>query len=343
MKTSPSHLKSGVILFWLLSLAPAEAQQLNLVAAATNFLNSLDDQQKALTQFEFTDVERFDWHYIPKSRLGITFHELTPGQRDAALELLRVSVSGQGFAKATAIMQLDSVLKALEGRPADDHFRDPLNYHFSVFGTPSNTDPWGWRLEGHHLSLNFCSLDGQIGSATPTFYGSNPATIPRGPERGKMILKQESDLGFTLVNSLTANQRKEAMIADSAPPDMITKNDRSVGMLSPRGIPYSHLTDDQKRTFMNLLNVYLGNYEFGFADRFLEKIKKAGIDSLSFGWAGSLQPGAGHYYRIESPVLLIEFDNTQNDANHIHTVVRDLTNDWGGDILREHYALEHGK
>jgi hypothetical protein len=316
-------------------------QEKLIVSKANDFLNLLDDSQAAKARFKMGDEERFNWHYIPRERNGIPLKELTDKQRQAALAMLKICLSEQGLQKANNIMALENVLRQVESRGADDTYRDPLNYSVTIFGNPAADSLWGWRLEGHHISLNFSSADGIIVSATPTFWGSNPATVRSGRDAGKQVLKQEADLGFTLVNSLDPNQLKAALMSQKAPGDIITGNQRQVSLQEFKGIAFSDMKENQKKLLLQLLNVYVKNYQFGFAKRLMDKIDKAGIENLSFAWAGSLQPGAGHYYRIQGPMLLIEFDNTQNNANHVHTVVRDLTNDFAGDILREHYEKEH--
>lgn len=319
----------------------ALAQEKVIASRATEFLNLLDESQATKARYPLDDEERFNWHYIPRQRNGIPLKELTEKQRQAALALLKASLSDQGFQKAGNIMALENVLRELESRGQDNTYRDPLNYSVTIFGNPDPQNTWGWRLEGHHISLNFCSTEGIIASATPTFWGSNPATVRAGRYTGKQVLKQEMDLGFTLVNSLDAAQLKSALVSEKAPGDIITGNHRTADLLEPKGLSYNEMKENQKKLLMQLLNVYVKNYEFGFAKRFMNKIEKAGIGNLSFAWAGSLQPGAGHYYRIQGPMLLIEYDNTQNNANHVHSVVRDLTDDFAGDILREHYEKEH--
>jgi hypothetical protein len=189
--------------------------------------------------------------------------------------------------------------------------------------------------------MNFSSLDNRIESSTPSFFGSNPGIVMQGADRGKQVLKAEEDLGFSLANALTPSQLKTALVSDMAFPEILSSNVRKALPLDPKGLMYSDMNGPQKDLFMKLLNVYVNNYELGFSHKLMEKIRKAGIENLSFAWAGSLKPGAGHYYRIQGPTLLIEFDNTQNNANHVHTAVRDLTNDFGEDILREHYEKDH--
>lgn len=327
----------------LTMLAGPNAQTPDHMVQASKFLATLDDSLKARAVYTYDDSERFNWWFVPRSRNGLSFHDMNPAQRAAAMSLLKASLSGQGYQKASGILALEAILRDVEGRGANDSYRDPQNYYFTFFGTPSADEPWGWRIEGHHLALNFTSLKGAIEASTPSFMGANPAVVPRGAERGKQVLKQETDLGFILVNSLSKDQLKTARFSDTAPSEIISGNDRNASMLEPKGISYRELNDDQKKIFLQLLEVYVKNYQLGFSTKLMARIRKAGIENLSFAWAGSMQPGAGHYYRIQGPMLLIEYDNTQNNANHVHTVVRDLTNDFAEDILREHYQKEHNK
>lgn len=319
------------------------AQKANLVRTANTFLSSLPTDLRAKAQYELSDDERLNWHYIPKERNGVPLRELNTVQRNAALDLLRSSLSLQGFQKATAIMALENVLIEVENRGPNDTFRDPLNYYFTIFGNPSKDSPWGWRFEGHHIALNFSSSNNRIESSTPSFFGSNPGIVLQGKEKGKQVLKEETELGHKLVNALTAKQLETALISETPLPEIVSANSRKAMPLNPGGLSYAAMTDQQKDMLMKLLEVYVQNYELGFSHKLMEKIQKAGIEKLSFAWAGSLKAGEGHYYRIQGPMLLIELDNTQNNANHVHSVVRDLTNDFGEDILREHYEKEHTK
>jgi hypothetical protein len=325
----------------LIILQSATAQTGSLASKANAFLSMLNDDQSAKARYPFEDEERYNWHFVPRERNGISFNDLDEKQRQAALALLKASLSEQGFQKANNIMALENILREVENRPADDKYRDPLNYYVTIFGNPEEKNIWGWRLEGHHISINFSTADGLIASSTPTFWGSNPAIVRSGRNTGRQILKSETDLGFTLVNSLDMKQMKVAVVSTKAPSDIITGNQRKAELDEAKGLPYTDMNEQQKKLFMQLLNVYVRNYQMGFAKRLMDKIEKAGIENLSFAWAGSLQPGAGHYYRIQGPMLLIEYDNTQNNANHVHTVVRDLTNDFAEDILKEHYEKEH--
>ncbi len=306
---------------------------------ANNFLKSLSAGQKEKTQFAFTDDERYNWHYIPKERKGITLNELSSDQKKKAMDLLHSALSDNGFNKATAIMELETVLKAVENRPANDNHRDPGNYHFSIFGNPATDSIWGWRFEGHHVAFNFSSENNKLVSGTPGFLGSNPAIVLSGPEKGKQILKDETELGFALLNSLNEKQLSTTIINTTSPEEIITAASRKAIISDPKGILYSELNSSQQKIFMQLLSMYIHRYTKLLAADMMHDIESAGLNNLRFAWAGAKQPGPGnpHYYRIQGPTIIIEYDNTQNNANHVHSVVRDLKHDFGGDELLEHY------
>jgi len=327
--------------FLILLSSNAFSQKADLVKKANDFLASLTPELKAKAQYTFKDDERLNWNFVPIARNGVPLKDLNEVQHKNAMDLLKLSVSAQGFQKATAIMALENVLREVEGRGSDDTYRDPSNYYFTIFGTPSKDTPWGWRFEGHHIAMNFSSLNNRIESSTPSFFGSNPGIVRQGKDKGKQVLKEETELGYALVNALSTDQLKTALISDTPLPEIVSSNKREATLLDPKGLSYTAMTDAQKGMLMKLLDVYVDNYELGFSNKLMEKIRKAGIENLSFVWAGSLKTGEGHYYRIQGPMLLIEMDNTQNNANHVHSVVRDLTNDFGGDILREHYEKDH--
>ena len=268
--------------------------------------------------------------------------EMSESQRAAAMDLLKATLSEQGSQKAIAIMQLEIILKELEKSPKENERRDPLKYYFSIFGKPSLTTVWGWRIEGHHVSLNFTSNGKKVVSGTPLFMGTNPGIVPSGDHKGYQIQKDEANLAFELLNSFDEEQLKKAIYSKTAPYEMITENSKKVGLLKDEGISLNELNGDQQKMLIKLISVYVKNYPYGFADEFMRKIEKAGLDKIKFAWSGDkVYGGIGHYYRIQNDVLLIEYDNVQNQANHLHTVVRDLTNDFGEDILRNHYLKEH--
>ena len=330
-------------LLMVLCSIPARAQDLSL--KANTFLNSLSDELRAETHFSLSDDERFNMNFVPIDRKGPSFHDFNAKQRQAALDLLKASLSSQGYVKTTEIMSLEKVLyelgdpeqKMSDGRP----YRDPLNYHLCIFGAPAPENFWGWRFEGHHISLNFTASEGKLVSSTPTFFGSNPGIVRSTSQKGKEVLKKETDLGFALISSMSEEQLKITRFSDAAPREIITGNKRKVETIEPLGISYSDLSENQKRVFEQLVNLYIDNYESEFASGLKQKLIAEGMEKLHFAWAGSLMAGQGHYYRIQGDFLIIEYDNVQNNANHVHTAVRDLTNDYGEDLLKSHYKKHH--
>ncbi len=319
------------------------AQDLHLKANV--FLNSLSDDIRSKAHFTMKDPERYNIQFVPIARKGASFHDFNDEQKELALELLRASLSREGFRKSTEIIELEKVLIVVENNknkmPDGSPMRDPLKYYVWIFGDPSNNNFWGWRFEGHHLSLSFTSNDNQIVSSTPSFFGSNPAIVDVKGFDHQEVLKLETDLGFKLVNSLNMEQLAVARFSDTAPEEIITRNNKTVEHIEPSGISFSQFEDKQKEIFLDLLNVYIDNYEAGYSEILRKRIQLAGVENLAFAWAGSLQPGAGHYYRIQGPMLLIEYDNIQNNANHVHSAVRDLSNDFAEDLLKAHYQESH--
>jgi len=307
--------------------------------AANKFLATLSPEQKAKVQFHFDEEERWNWHFIPRDRKGIALKELNDAQRKGVMNLLHTALSDTGFEKTNAIIQLEGILRVVEGRAENDEYRDQGKYYLSIFGNPSANSIWGWRFEGHHISLNFSSKDNRLVSATPNFFGANPAIVLSGPEKGKEVLKDETELGFELLHSLEATQKEKAIIDVKAPADIITGASRKAMINDQQGIHYNELNSGQQKIFMQLLSLYIHRYTNAFAMSMMDEITSAGLNNLRFAWAGAQQPGPGnpHYYRIQGPTLIIEYDNTQNNANHVHTVVRDLKHDFGGDELLEHY------
>ncbi|HJS54561.1 MAG TPA: DUF3500 domain-containing protein, partial [Chitinophagaceae bacterium] len=279
------------------------------------------------------------WNYIPRSRKGLTLNEMNDQQIKAAFGLLRTALSDTGFNKTNSIIQLENVLREVESRSSHDTYRDPGNYAVSIFGNPATDAIWGWRLEGHHIAFNFSSRDNRLVSGTPGFLGSNPAVVLSGSEKGKYILKDEAGLGFALLHSLNKEQKNKAIVSNEAPGEILTAASRHAMINDPKGILYNELNSSQQQIFMQLLSIYIHRYTRSFAEVMMKEIEEAGLNDLRFAWAGDQQPGIGHphYYRIQGPAIIIEYDNIQNNANHIHTVIRDLKNDFGGDELLKHY------
>jgi len=339
-------------------VAPAGSAELaklstEMADAANKLLASLTPEQKAAASFEFgpldmdaaidkKDNERLNWHFIPKPRKGLTMKIMTPEQRELAKTLLRTGLSDKGADRLYSIMSLEEVLKAMEAGPPKTPARDPENYFWSLFGKPGDTAaPWGWRVEGHHFSSNFTVSNGKSAAAGPVFYGTNPAEVRQGPKKGLRVLAEEEDMGRALVKSLSAEQMKKALISATAPKDVITVADKRVKMDKIEGLSFGELTDAQKASLTQLVDLYISRLRPEMAKDDVARIHAAGTDKVCFAWAGETEPNKPHYYRIHGPTFLIEYDDTQNEANHIHTVWRDLQNDFGGDLLKKHYAESH--
>lgn len=308
-----------------------------MVAAAETFLALLDDAGREKASMPLDSEERVNWNFVPLARQGLPLKEMTLEQRVAAHALLRSVLSSSGYLKATSIMQLEEVLFVLENNAAH---RDREMYYVSVFGTPSMDEPWGWRFEGHHLSLNYTSVGDELTAVTPAFLGSNPAEIRSGPMTGLRVLAAEEDLARDLMIALDPQQRTRALIMEDAPRDILTSNARRVELGEPEGLPASAMNDEQRAILLRIIDEYAYNLRPELADAHLDRIRAAGVERLHFAWAGSLEPGERHYYRVHGPNVLFEYDNTQNNANHVHSVWRDLDNDFGDDMLRRHY-LQH--
>jgi hypothetical protein len=308
-----------------------------MTAAAEAFLEALDSDARARASFDFDADERLRWHFIPVEmfeRHGIMLKDLDAGQRERALALLRSGLSQRGYMTATQVMELEDVLLALEG--GGRFARDRDEYLLAVFGAPGDGATWGWRFEGHHISLHFTIVDGSVAVSSPAFVGANPAEVREGPQAGRRVLGDREDAARTLLEALDAGQRARATIDAEAPRDIVTGSEVDIDPLSPVGIPASDLTESQRRLLMDLVEVYAGMMTEDIAERRLGLLRDAGIGLVTFAWAGGYQRGEPHYYRVQGPTFLIEYDNTQNDANHIHSVWRDFDGDFGRDLLREH-------
>ncbi len=315
----------------------------SMVEAANHLLQLTPADQQTTLTFSFEDEERTNWNFVPMpgKRKGMPLKAMSDDQRLAVHALLQSALSGKGYLKATAVHQLERILADIEQNPT---YRDPELYYLTLFGAPSIETPWGWRFEGHHLSLNFSSVDNQV-AVMPAFIGANPAEVRSGQFFGLRVLHEETDVARTLVYSLSDAQRSTAIIATSAPRDIITGNRREAVLEQYEGIRYSDMDLHQQQLLRSLIDVYATNLESALAAAQLERIETAGYENIYFAWAGSLQQNEAHYYRVHGPTLLIEYDNTQNNANHIHSTWRDLTNDFGRDLLRKHYdesSTDHG-
>lgn len=309
-----------------------------LVEAAKAFVASLRAELRERCVMAFESPERETWLFVPGRRAGVTIKEMNAQERRAAHAMLRAALSAHGYLKTTAIMELDDVLRELGGGAS----RDPELYYFAMFGEPSRDRPWGWRVEGHHVSLHFSSVDGEVVSVTPAFLGANPAEVQDGRRAGLRVLAREEDLGFALLESLTAEQRRVCVFSERSPRDIV---------LSPRvgfetlgdtvGVRASELGVEQLGLLRLLLAEYTGNYASNTAERMSERMYEGGLEGIRFAWAGSGRRGDPWYYRITGETFIIEACNFQDGANHVHTVWHDLRNDFGREVLARHVREGH--
>jgi Protein of unknown function (DUF3500) len=316
-----------------------EPARASMAHAATAFIAALEPRQRQAATFPFDHEERRNWHYVPRGRKGLPFKDMSPAARAAAHELMKASLSGVGYAKAVNVVRLEAVLHQLE--TLGGFLRDPGKYYVSVFGAPEAARRWGWRLEGHHLSLNFTLVPGGGVAVTPAFFGANPAEVRAGPHRGLRTLADEQDLAVALARGIEASQGGRLVIAAESLGDIVSGPGRDDSLKTPAGVALGELGGDQQALALRLIETYARNMRSEIAEEELRRMREAGIERVHFAWAGPIDPGQPHYYRLHGPTLLIEYDNTQNSANHIHSVWHDPRNDFGADLLRAHYQRGH--
>ncbi|WP_395714874.1 DUF3500 domain-containing protein [Reyranella sp.] len=305
-----------------------------IAGQANRFLASLDDEQRKQVLIAFDSGNRLDWHYIPRSRSGLSLGEMKAAQAEAARALFATVLNQRGLEMLDGVRLLEGVLREQQGS-----FRDPGRYYVSVFGTPGRF-PWGWRFEGHHLSLNVAlPAAGQI-SATPFFLGAHPATVRDGRHKGFRLLGAAEDLARQVMASLDDAQRRSALIANRSFGEIVASPQREQDLGQPRGLELSAMGAAQRARVEALMDHFLGTLAPDLLAAQKRRVMEQGVERLRFAWAGSLVPGDAHYFRVHGPVTLIEHDNTQNGANHIHSVWRDLAADFGRDALADHYRQQ---
>ena len=327
-----------------LAMAQSETPPLAAVAvkmreSAEHLLATLPERQRAAAMRPFGDSDRVDWHYTPRSRNGVALKELDAQGRDAVHALLKEALSATGYRKVVNIVELELVLRELE---TFGLMRDPERYHLTIYGTPGATAAWGWRFEGHHVSLNFTIGGDSIAVDAPSFLGANPAKVPRGPKAGLRVLAAEEDEARALLTSLTEAQRGEAVFEARTYGDIVTSNAAKVDPLQAVGLSAAAMTETQRAQLLKLVEVYAATFEPTLAQARMARVGEGGVDNIRFGWAGSTERGRQHYYRVQGPLFLIEYDASQDGGNHVHTVWRDFTGDFGRDLLREHYENAKG-
>lgn len=335
---------AGILFAQSLLAQQAQVELSEAIVAASNlFVSGLDAEQRAKASFDFNDEERLNWHFIPRARAGVTLKELTPKQLRSARELLQTLFSAKGFQKTENVRDLENVLAVLE--PNGPFVRDPDLYYLTVFGTPSMLGAWGIRYEGHHLAFNWTFIEGTGIASTPQFFGSNPAEVRGGEKQGTRVLAAEEDMGRQLLKSLNEMQRSEAVLSGDAPRDIFSAAQKEITALEDVGISYEQLNLQQQEMLLAIIMEVASTQAEVVASERLRTIMADGIDAVKFAWIGGFERGDAHYYRIQGASFLIEYDNTQNDANHVHLVWRDFDGDFGRDLIRLHYdavAVEHG-
>ena len=334
-------LACATVLLVLASSAYAHDANVDMAKAANAFLASLTPEQKSRATLPFESEakgERVSWHYVPRERKGLALKDMTEPQRALAKALLKTGLSDDGLAKAEAIQSLEEILRVME-KAAAGH-RDREKYYVSVFGIPGGKDPWAWRWEGHHQSFNYTSVDDAAPSMTPSFFGSNPGEVGDGDSKGLRVLGAEEDLGRALVKSLTAEQRQTAVILTEAPNDILN-SPRRPDPTRPEGLAAAEMSAEQQVALVKIIKEYLFRCRTDVAAEEFAKIEKAGLGSVYFAWAGGLERGQPHYYRVQNSEFVLEYDNTQNDANHVHSIWREFDGDFGADLLRQHVSEGH--
>jgi hypothetical protein len=315
----------------------AEPTGIRMSGAASKFLDSLTAEQKEKATRKFDDPERINWNFVPLQdkekkplRKGLRLDEMTPEQRGSALALLKSGTSNDGYVKAASIMSLEGILKDVEKNGTNTRNSDW--YFFTVFGTPSKTGKWGWRVEGHHLSLNFTIDSGKVVSATPAFFGANPAIVRDGDRKGRGILPESEELARELAQTFNDDQRKQAYREKAFDEIEQQKSAPSVG--EPQGLPAAKMTDKQKEMLIKLVESYAHRLADDIAEIQLQQVRDASIDKIHFAFSGPLEDGKPSTYRVQGPNFVVEFLNVQADgsgnvANHIHSGWRGIKGDFG--------------
>lgn len=312
--------------------------------AAGQWLATLDPAQRARAGFPFDSDERFVWDYRPGERRGLSLGDMSGAQRTAAMAIVDAGSSERGAREVRAIIALEPILGELEHQAGRGNWmrRDPGRYWFAIFGEPGSAAPWAWRVGGHHVAIQATLAGGAVLGTAPSFLGANPAMVPSGAHAGSRAIVGEERLARALLASLSPAQRRVAVVDPVAPPDILSGNGHRADLQDvPTGIRAEQLESPQRDGLEALIRHYLERATPDVAATEWRRVQDVGFDGVTFAWAGPDAPGQGHYYAVRGPSLLIEYDNTQDRANHIHAVWRDPANDWGEDLLAAHYAAAH--
>lgn len=318
----------------MIASVPAVRPPSQLETAAGDFLKSLSREARQKAVLPASSPELHNWLYVPAERKGVSWAEMDDKQQAAATRLLKSVLSSEGFSTVEAIRSLETVLRDMEKNPG----RDPDKYWFLFFGEPNPETPWGWRYEGHHISLTFVVHHGKVVASTPQFLGSNPAVVKSDPQKGVRELNLVKFTALRLMKDLPADQLKQAVIDGEAPRDIVTSTSRKALIDDRRGLPITEMKGDQQLVFGRLLH-HLASVQSPVES--LRRQKAIDLKKVVFAWMGPVSGTGRHYFRIIGEDFVIEYDNTQDDGNHIHTVWRSLKEDFGGDTLADHYAHDH--
>jgi hypothetical protein len=317
-----------------------------MALAATDFLASLNDLQRRTASLPFGDDRRYVWDYRPLEstpRNGLRLINMNEDQKRKALALLDIGLSTRGADTVRQIIDLEIPLlvnEKLEGR-VTPFVRHPEQYAVCIFGDPSGRLPWAWHIGGHHVGLHFTVIDGDRIASVPLFFGANPAEVRHGPTAGQRTLRVEEDLARALVRGLPPDQKSIAVVSETAYPDILTDRYRVANAFAvPRGLSWQAMGGQARDQLRQLVRHYVTRTNAELSEPYWRKVEPA-LEAVTFAWTGGFEPGQGHYYAIKAPGWLIEYDNTQNGANHIHSVLRDITGDWGDDLIAQHYAESH--
>ncbi len=311
--------------------------------AALALLNSLDASQKAAISYSYHDGERIFWYYPPMNRHGLMLRDMSEDQRGLAYALMATGLTEDSNRKARLIIEHEDVLGPLEQERGSVTFlRDPLWYAWTIFGDPaSDVEPWGWRVEGHHVSLHYSIWGDRVLSVTPFFFGANPAEVRKGPKEGLRILGASQDIALELMESLDAGQKGRAIIYDEAPADIITFNSSKASLPKEEGLTATAMSGTQREMLMALASEYVGRVRGDLAEERLDALRQGGLEKIHLAWGGPVDRTQPHYYRLHGGDFVVEYDNRQDGANHIHSVLRDVNNDFAADVLRDHLLLYH--
>ncbi len=313
-----------------------------MVDASRRWLASLDNEQRGKATYHYLDGERIFWYYPPLNRHGLPLRDMTEQQRNLAMDLMATGLTEETNRQARLIIEHENVLGPLEAEWGQITFvRDPELYYWTVFGDPGRAEPWGWRVEGHHLSVHYSVWGDQVLAVTPFFLGANPAEVRKGSKEGLRILGRREDLAIELIGTLDAGQRSKAVIHDKAPWDILGYNSSKQAIHNDEGLAARDMNGTQQEILMTLIAEYVNGAPAPVAEQRLATIRESGLDNFRLVWAGGLDRGRDHYYRIHGGQFIVEFDNIQNEANHIHSVWREVENDFAQDVLRDHRMMYH--